>query len=186
MDTGRLVKAVGALVAAMLALVILFWRDWNEPPQVWLYRLSLRGDAVGCYTLLNDRRQIEPRFMDGLAVVRLDSAVGDSPFHPPEFGWRGVQTLDTLGLPSRISPASPAWTADSLTDTIRLSFFRGNAGRVFAFALPAGAPDTLHGRETVVSHTTPHMEERGVAHAVRVACPGPVRSGSGRDTGAGV
>ena len=41
-------KAVAALVAAVLALVILFWNEWNATQESpWLPRLSLRTEAVG-------------------------------------------------------------------------------------------------------------------------------------------
>jgi hypothetical protein len=61
--------------------------------------------------------------------------------------------------------------ADSLTDTVRLSFVDGFSGAVFVLAAPKSRPDTLIGRLYESWDFGPPFETtHGPARAIREAC----------------
>ena len=87
--------------------------------------------------------------------------------------WRSLVPLDTLGAPSRTTRGlmAPNWSADSLSDTIRVSFVNGFSGAVFVLAAPPGHVDTLRGRALEFWDYGPSETRRGGAHAIRMQCP---------------
>ncbi|MCC6242557.1 MAG: hypothetical protein IT353_06930 [Gemmatimonadaceae bacterium] len=106
----------------------------------------MRADVVGCFRLLE---------ADGGA---LDSATAYHAFSRVRL--RSDLTNDTLSRVGRwryvtrselgeVLPyyelGGPSWNADSLTDTIRISFSDGFSGALLALSAPVGGGDTLHG-----------------------------------------
>jgi hypothetical protein len=159
-----------SLIAIVVSLVIL--TDGPESPvePEAPLRRSLRADVVGCYSLFTARgRRIDTTFYNASPRVRLDTARRDPRFRDSTH--RVMHALDTLGNPSRTTRGSwPAWSADSLSDTVYLSFSTGFSGASFAFAIPGGSRDTFHGRAVEYWDFT-RPTNRGRAYAVRTACP---------------
>ncbi len=166
--SGPQIAGVLGVATAVGAFVLI--RDARETPaEPWLLRRQLRAEAVGCYSLFTARgRRIDSTFYNASPVVRLDSA--NSHLENNDQWGRRMHALDTLGNPNRTTRGSlTRWFADSLTDTVRLSFSTGFSGAAFAFAVPAESADTLRGR--IVEYwdfTDP--TDRGRAYAVRTAC----------------
>ena len=133
-------------------------------------RRSLRADVVGCYSLFTARgRRIDSTFYNASPLVRLDTAERDDRSRNPTH--RVMHALDTLGNPSRTTRGLwAAWSADSLSDTVYLSFSTGFSGAHFAFKIPADTRDTFHGRAVEYWDFT-RPTDRGRAYAVRTACP---------------
>ena len=138
-------------------------------------RKKLRTDVLGCYALYGERgERVDTTYYNASPVVRLDSADPEGIVASSKGFWRSVVALDTLGRPSGTTRAMlpPTWRADSLTDTVRISFVDGFSGAEFVFSVPLGARDTLRGR--ALHHTDvgpPHTYSLGVAHAIRISCP---------------
>ena len=166
-----------ALVVLLLAIPLgWFVLRANRPPDAPpLTRHALRADAVGCYALLTDRwRRVDTTYYNASPVVRLDSGRAGPALANNQGIWP-VVALDTLGRPSRTTRGrlSPSWSADSLSDSVRISFVNGFSGAEFVFALPQRGGDTLHGRAEESWDFRPSATDRGSAHAVRVVCPHP-------------
>jgi hypothetical protein len=108
-------------------------------------------------------------------MVRLDSARWQLPWGgaQPEESVRAMTgfSLGREPIPLVRNHAAPLWTADSLTDTVRLSFIDGFTGAVFV--LEARPPvDTLRGRVFESWDAGPPFQTpRGSAYAIREACP---------------
>jgi hypothetical protein len=136
-------------------------------------RNALRTEALGCYELLDSAGRNASLSMEGVApLIRLDSAL--DPMQPNS----ATRRLDTFGfgVPSRFDPVyrdlHPRWTADSLSDTLRLTFTNGFVGAVFSVNLPANMrPDTLSGRAWSFQDIVGADRNRGPAWAIRRPCP---------------
>jgi hypothetical protein len=143
----------------------------QRPP---LSRNGLRGELVGCYALYTSRAgEAERALYNASALVRLDSQPID---YPTPGVARAMIPLTPVNLPTppqRPRPYSPRWWADSLSDTVRLSFIDGFSGAVFVLAAPPGRPDTLTGRRFESWDFGPMETTHGPARAIRRPCPAP-------------
>ena len=149
----------------------------GRPPSVPLARYGLRADVVGCFALRwTPRRPPQQEYYRASAQVRLDTAVRTlrTPRSVPGVARQlarldaGGRAMDTVA--ARTWAAPPAWSADSLTDSIRVSFLDGFSGAMFVFAAAPGA-DTLPGRaENHWDSGPPFVTDLGTATAVRVYC----------------
>ncbi len=138
-------------------------------------RRGLRAEVIGCYALFaGTGKRVDSDFYNASSLVRLDSAL-----HPAfaadsvPSGRRLLIRLDTAGR--RLDPIDPRprlgpmWWADSLSDSISVSFTTGFSG---AFLLLAPSP---HG-DTLRGHIEDHWDfgdptRVGIkAYAVRVPC----------------
>lgn len=161
---------LAVVVASLVSIAGISWwrsRPQEEPPQ----RRALRAEVLGCYALFGENGRIDTTYYNASPLVRLDSgaprqANDSSPWHP-----RSLTALDSLGAPSRTTRGmwAPDWSADSLTDTVRISFSNGFSGAVFVLSAPPGS-DTLRGRAYESWDVGPSITRRGAAHAVRVRC----------------
>jgi hypothetical protein len=142
-----------------------------------LTRNALRADALGCFVLLDSRRQsVAGLLRRAPARVRLDSA-RDRPSTFPNATttlWR-IEYRDSTNRVVGVTPATglaSSWSADSLTDSIRIRFSDGFTGSGFVFALPSATrSDALFGRAyTFVDAGPPYRTDRGPAFAVRYSC----------------
>jgi len=143
----------------------LSWR--TSPRSVSSPRNGLRRDLIGCYALYFERGRVDGSLFNAAPSVRLDSM----PFRSP---WRSMTGLSLAGHPTPLRELSlpSLWTADSLTDSVRLSFVDGFSGAVFVLDAPAGRTDTLRGRVFESWDAgPPFVTPRGLAHAVRESCP---------------
>ena len=167
-----------AVLLAVLALAVgvpyraMLLRDATPPV---LVRESLRMDVLGCFMLLKARGQrADSAFIGAPQAVRLDSARGDTGSTGAAAAWRNAYALDSLGRVVARSHVPHSWVADSLTDTIRISFLGSLGGVAFEFAMPPGVRDTVHGRATFYGDAGPPFEHPlGPARAVRVTCTAP-------------
>jgi len=135
----------------------------------------LRRDLVGCYALfLPGGKRVDSTFYNASPLVHLDSLSipAHAEFSPPT-GFRQAARLDTNGRPQRPTAHNhgfgPQWWADSLSDSLRLSFSNGFSGAFLTLVRSRPGSDTLHG--WIEEHwdfgpPTTH----GPAYAVRVAC----------------
>ena len=141
-------------------------------------RDGLRRELVGCYALFgDDERPVDSSgYYNASPRVRLDSLPVSATVRDNRPGI--VRVLHRLNAGGRRQAASspiefrsPAWSADSLTDSIRLSFSNGLSGASFILAAPSTAADTLEGRaEEHWDFGPPFETPRGRARAVRVRC----------------
>jgi len=164
--------AVLLSAAALTAIVGMAW--WrSRPEQEASLRRALRGDLLGCYALFGaDGRRIDTTYYNASPIVRLDSAALAGTIDSLAGMWRQLAALDTLGMARRTTRGmwAPSWSADSLSDTIRVSFVNGFSGAEFVLAAPPGV-DTLRGRAAEHWDFGPGTKRRGAAHAIRVPCP---------------
>ena len=140
--------------------------------QLPLVRNALRAELVGCYTLVTPPEGAARRALyNASSFVRLDS-------QPMEYGTPGVIRAMVPLTPANIAnaprprPYRPRWMADSLSDTVRLSFVDGFSGAVFVLAAPPGRRDTLTGRRFEAWDFSPAETSHGPARAIRQPCPG--------------
>jgi hypothetical protein len=138
-------------------------------------RDALRPELVGYYALFGDDGQaVDSAYYNASPLVRLDtSAVGVTPHDDRPGVLRVLHRLDAAGrrldaFDSRTA-FGPVWSADSLTDSIRISFSDGFSGAYFVLAASVSHLDTLRG------HAEEHWDfgpptGRGRARAVRVRC----------------
>jgi hypothetical protein len=169
-------SAVLALGLAAIAVLggIAWWRTRPEAPP--LPRRTLRLEVLGCYALFGaDGRRVDTTYYNASPLVRLDSGSASGTVDSVAGMLRDLVALDTLGRPSRTTRGllGPTWTADSLSDTIRVSFVNGFSGAEFVLAAPPRGGDTLRGRAVEHWDFGPATTRRGAAHAVRIACPRP-------------
>ena len=143
-----------------------------------LTRRALRREALGCFTLFDAHRQSTwGRLRNAPAIARLDSAANalHTNLYPRGATYRRVESRDmgnyviAESSPNRLAPV---WSADSLSDSIRIVFSDGYTGSGFIFALPTGSRgDSLVGRAyTFVDAGPPYRTDRGRAFAVRRPC----------------
>jgi hypothetical protein len=125
--------------------------------------------VVGCFALYFERGRVDGSLYNATPSVRLDTMARDST--------RGVRSLTGLTVTGHpVSPrrayARTSWMADSLTDSVRLSFVDGFSGAVFVLNAEAGRTDTLRGRVLESWDAGPPFETaRGAAYAIREPCP---------------
>lgn len=150
----------------------------KQVPRI-LARNALRAEALGWYELLDSAGQNASKSMQGVpAIIRLDSIVDLTRGMAS-----GITSLRTLGpaggKPAYRDPVSremhPRWSADSLTDTVRLVFTNGFSGAVFALNLPVNShSDTLKGGAETFTDVGPSFDSpRSTAWAIRRDCPTP-------------
>ena len=137
-------------------------------------RHSFRTDVVGCYAFFaGTGKRIDADYYHASPLVRLDSAMHPAFADDPVPGaHRLLIRLDTAG--HRLDPIDPRprlgpmWWADSLSDSINVSFTTGFSG---AFLVLAASPqvDTLRGYiEDHWDFSDPTGRDK--AYAVRVPC----------------
>jgi hypothetical protein len=165
------------LVSVGLAAAIAQWNA-SSSQQFPLARETLRPAAVGCWALFGSKgERAQGSLYWAPATTRLDSA----PERPSDYEalrrFRHLERFDVAGRSMDTTGAGrrrtrSGWSADSLTDSIRLRFHTGFSGTEFVLALPDHAqhPDTLFGRAFETWDMGPSLTDRGAAHAVRQAC----------------
>lgn len=157
-----------------LILIVALGAAWSSDVHAQpspLPRNALRAELVGCYALFTTPAGggAEKLLYNASPSVRLDA-------QPVEYGTPGVVramiplTPASFPMPRRPRPRSPVWFADSLTDTVRLSFVDGYSGGVFVLAAPAGRVDTLTGRRFEQWDAGPMETTHGPARAIRQPC----------------
>ena len=166
MDKARIWIVVGTLCVASAS---------TGHAQRPLLRNGLRAELVGCYALFTAPAGDAQRSLyNASASVRLDSQAVDP--RGSRSSSTALRLLTPLTAPNAPMVASPrqftrTWTADSLTDTVRLSFVDGFSGAVFVFAAPRTNPDTLFGRRSEHWDFGPPFETtHGLARAIRQPC----------------
>jgi len=140
-------------------------------------RVGLRAELVGCYALFTaPAGGAERSLYNASASVRIDSQfVGYLKTDKDPNLARVLVALTPPNAPTvaRPRPFAPSWTADSLTDTVRLSFVDGFSGAVFVLAARPGQADTLTGRRFESWDFGPPFETtHGPARAIRRPCSG--------------
>jgi hypothetical protein len=138
-------------------------------------RNALRGELVGCYALFAEGgKRVDSSFYHASPLVRLLATANPVFAAHPEFGARRLllrldgsgHRLDVLDPSHRLGPG---WWADSLSDSIRVSFGDGFSGALLTLAAPPRGSDTLQGRiEEQWDYREPTRQ--GPAYAVRVPC----------------
>ena len=153
--------AVGVAVAQAPVLI----RNTLRPERARLLRAARWPMAQPCR-----------RFRGASARVRLDSARDDPLSYPnAHTAVRRIEYRDAtnrvVGVTPQIGLAS-SWSADSLTDSIRIGFSNGYTGSVFVFALPIAArSDTVFGRAYQFQDAgPPYYAALGAAFGVRYPC----------------
>jgi hypothetical protein len=134
-------------------------------------RDALKTELIGCYALYTPAgKLLDSTFYNSSPLVRLDSTpLGITARDTVPGVFRRLVRLDSNGRP--IDPDAPrfrAWWADSLTDSVRLSFSDGFSGAQVILAA-SGRGDTLVGRiEEHWDFAPPNS--RGRVRAIRVHC----------------
>ncbi len=138
-------------------------------------RVELPVGVPGCYALFVARRPLDSSYYNATPLVRLDSSVSWTyQREGKRFQFRTLRRLDAAGNELDRDGAHGArmfsWWADSLTDTVRLSFVDGFSGAVLALTKVPGT-DTLRGRiEEHWDFGPPFVTSQQLAHAVKVPC----------------
>jgi hypothetical protein len=154
-------------------------------PMATLSRLSrkaLRTDLIGCYALYFERGRVDASLYNAAPSVRLDSIPWGKTKHESHNAWFGSSsTVESIRSMTGLSLAGhptaprgrypPRWTADSLTDSVSLSFIDGYSGAVFVLNAPPGRTAMLRGRVFEFWDGPAHLTARGPAGAVRESCP---------------
>jgi hypothetical protein len=140
-----------------------------------IIRNGLRADLLGCYALYSDPPRVGRSLYNASPFVRLDSSrvgtFGSDTIPGVIRALVRVYATEEQVTPARRSSRDPTWMADSLTDTVRLSFVNGFSGAVFVLAAPGNRPDTLTGRRFERWDFGPPFETtHGPARAIRRPC----------------
>jgi len=142
-----------------------------------LPRHGLRAELVGCYALYKpDGRLLDSSYYNSSPLVRLDSTSTGFATDTGRSVFRYLARLDSTGNP--VEHAGPRtffnriWWADSLSDSVRLSFSDGFSGAVAILAAPPNRTDTLLGRIEEHWDMGPTINQRGAVRAVRFTCRG--------------
>lgn len=142
---------------------------------------------LGCYALFDaDGRPVDSTYYNASEVVRLDTApeFTDSAYsaafmifeaRPSKARREGIGMMYPLG-PSQamripLHDGTFAWAIDSDMDSLEMSFSDGLSGVSLNFLLPDTLTDTMIGTITDHWDTEPFRGERGLATAIRIACP---------------
>ena len=138
-------------------------------------RNTLRADIVGCYALFTGTgKRVDSAFYRASPLVHLDSTMSPVFRAHREFSARRLLIrLDAEGHPLDVVDPSPhlgpMWWADSLSDSLRLTFTDGFSGTFLALTVPRARLDTLRGRIEEHWDFRPPTK-RGPAYAIRVPC----------------
>jgi hypothetical protein len=154
-------------------LSVLWCSDARAQARPPLTRNGVRAELLGCYALYSGRTRVSNALYNATPSVRLDSlTVGRLGIADTVPGIRRALiplTAANERVATRRGP--PSWTADSLTDSVRLSFVDGFSGTVFVLAAAAGRADTLTGRLFESwDFGPPFQTTHGPARAVRQPC----------------
>ena len=139
-------------------------------------RRALRIDAVGCWSLDigRDHREPHAELSDLPRVARLDTAPWPEIRRDVAHGFRRVSRVDPADttIPGERERWFDNWSADSLSDSVRVLFNNGFAGAQFVLAVAAQgrSRDTAFGRYFDHGDVVPHRTKRGVARAIRTSC----------------
>ncbi len=166
-----------SLAIGLLSLACATDRDTEDRPPALAQpaRAALRQGAVGCWALFDDRgRPAEGHIYWAPTFVALD-ADDDAAQRSPD---RPAVRLGAAWnrLPLELEPGIPGWVkwrADSLTDSIRITFSNGFSGSNFVLALGQEdpVPDTIYGyAREYYDAGPPWTKAVGSAMAVRVPC----------------
>ena len=138
-------------------------------------RRSRDARLVGCYALLDPSGLPASRSLYGAAdFVQLDTAV-DTLSRPDRVALRLIG-FDSSG--ARVQHrgvgeyGAPVWAADSLSDTVRLSFHNGLSGTTFVLTPSSPKMDTLRGWADESFDLGPTSERYSPVHAIRRSCSG--------------
>lgn len=133
-------------------------------------RLGLRSEVLGCYALYDSSgARLQRTYYNSSPVIRLDSATLRSSKSSAAGPLRYLVRLDTAGRMVRKGGEARMWWADSLTDSIRISFSDHLSGAFVVLAVPDGA-DTFTGRIENQWDVGPSITDQGRIHARRVPC----------------
>ena len=166
-----------ALVMGVLSIACATDRDAQDGPQAppQLARVALRSDVVGCWALFDRQgRPAEGHIYWAPTFVALDGDDSASMQSPDRPAVRFGATWNRL--PLELEPGIRGWVtwrADSLTDSIRISFSNAFSGSVFVLALvqQAPLPDTIYGyAREFYDAGPPWTKAMGPTMAVRVPC----------------
>ena len=158
------------------ALLISFSPIWCAA-QPLSARATLRPEAIGCWALYDAAgRRAAGSLYWAPAITRLASQKDSSNWSQAFPRTRDASRYDSTGrdLNPRDDPRRRGWaywSADSLTDSIRVGFSSGFSGTWFILALPKSQnSDTIYGRAFEQWDYKP-VTPRGAASAIRVPCP---------------
>jgi hypothetical protein len=138
-------------------------------------RTEVSAGVPGCYALYAGHREVDSSFYNATHLVRLDSTVSRSfERQGRRVLFRALRRLDARGheLDNEDTRGSGffSWWADSLTDTLRLSFVDGFSGAALALAKDRGT-DTLRGRiEEHWDAGPPFVTNQQPAYAIKIPC----------------
>jgi hypothetical protein len=162
-----------ALVAAMAMMLTAC--DLDKVIAAFGVRTQVSAGVPGCYALYAGTREVDSSFYNATHLVRLDSTVSWSfEREGRRIGFRALRRLDATGHELDNEDTRGArlfsWWADSVTDTLRLSFVNGFSGAVLALAKVPGT-DTLRGRiEEHWDFGPPFVTNQQPAHAIKIPC----------------
>jgi hypothetical protein len=170
----RILVALGIMLAS-LALAC------HEPRYVTdgepLVRDLLRSDLLGCYELFSaNGKPLDSSYYNSSPRIQLDSmSLGVTARDTWPGIYRSALRLDQQGIPvdqpDSLNQHFRSWWADSLSDSIRISFSDGHSGTLLVLSAPDNHGDTLHGRlgeSWDFAPDTPH----GKGKAIHVPCKG--------------
>ncbi len=149
-------RVAGALATITLAPLCVHGQDpppapprpsfLNQPPEP-LQRNRLRSRALGCY-------RIHPGGEGVPAAIRLDTSAVWT-LAPPSGTARRVVILAVTGRPLVPQPRKyqvPRWSADSLTDSVRIALYTGFGGVGLSVLIPASPAAAAVLGQAVRSH----------------------------------
>lgn len=164
---------VDRVIVALLIVCSAPREATSQPP---LSRAGLRNEAVGCWVLLDSTLQSAASTLYWAPAITYLSPRPDSsrwanqgrPFRAASRLDESGRDLNALDDPRR--RGLNAWSADSLSDSIRVIFTSGFSGTWFTFSIPSGTTaDTLRGFAVERWDYKPDTQ-RGAAFAVRRRC----------------
>jgi hypothetical protein len=137
-----------------------------------LSRISLRRELIGCYALHVGRLWLpRAKYYNAAPFIRLDSTL--HAWQPPIGTIRKAVPLDSSFDDIEVSKRlAPFWRADSMSDSVRISFSNGFSGAFLVLAAPQQPrADTLSG---LIANSwdfgPPFVTDRAFVQAVRVRC----------------
>jgi hypothetical protein len=141
---------------AAFALFMVACRQ-HEPAPESRARVGIRADVIGCYALLHSRDSTTLRRAAGF---RLDSIPVVPPYRELHPAW---------SLRDSVAERMSFWSADSLSDTVRVSIGDGFTGVVISGVRTASG---LRGRATGFSDRGPTEYELGLVEYSAHPCDG--------------